>query len=318
MSEQIPGWIIRLQSGFFAVQTDQGLITCKLRGRLKKGRAEGDIVAVGDRVKISLLPDEDGVGVIEKVEERKHSLIRLDPRPRGEYQQVLLANLDQVVLVFACAQPEPRLRMLDRFLVIAESQEIPVLIVANKTDLLGEEAASEIFDIYTKLGYALVLTSARTGTGIQELNDRLKGKISAFVGPSGVGKSSLLNAIQPDLGLMVNEVSQQTLKGKHTTVVREMFRLKHGGYVADLPGIKSLAFWDIEPEELDAYFPELRDLVPYCKFSDCTHVDEPDCAVLQALEEEKISEERYYSYLRMRFEDEEFEEVEEEIDEEYD
>ena len=311
MSEQIPGWVIRLQSGFFTVQTDQGLITCKLRGRLKRGRAEGDIVAVGDRVMISLLPDEEGVGVIEEVKERERSLIRLDPRPRGEYQQVLLANLDQVVIIFACSRPDPHLRMLDRFLVIAESQKIPVLIVVNKIDLLGKREAAKLFDIYRRLDYPLLFTSAQSGRGVRELNKRLEGKISAFVGPSGVGKSSLLNAIQPELGLVVNEVSQQTLKGKHTTVVREMFKLDHGGYVADLPGIKSLAFWDIEPEELDAYFPELRELVPYCKFSDCTHLDEPGCAVLKALDEGAISEERYLSYLRMRFEDEEFEEVEE-------
>lgn len=299
----LSGWVTRMQSGFITVLTEaSGPVVCRLRGRLKKHRFEGDIIATGDRVKIMLL--QDGSGMIEEIEPRDRDLSRMAPTPRGEYRQVLLANPDQVVLVFACAHPEPRLRMLDRFLVICEKQSIPVRIVANKVDLVGMEAAQAVFGIYPPLGYKVIYTSVATGQGVDELHQYLKGKISGLAGPSGVGKSSLLNSIQPNLGLAVRSVSDMTSKGRHTTVVREMFPLVDGGFVADLPGLKSLALWDTEPEELDGYFPELRDLVAYCQFSDCTHRSEPGCAVRKAIEEGRVSKARYESYLRMRYGDE--------------
>ncbi len=278
------------------METGQGFIVCQLRGKLKQGRARGDIAAIGDRVKIRVLPD--GSGVIEEVEERRRAIVRLDPRPQGDYQQVLLANPDQAVFVFACAHPNPRLRMLDRFLVIAEKQMIPVVIVANKIDLVNDP--KEIFGMYEAIGYRVLYTSTKIAAGIEELKSVLTGKISAFAGPSGAGKSSLLNAMQPGLGLAVNEVSRAMNKGKHTTVTRQLFPLEGGGYVADTPGWKSLALWDTEPEEIDGYFPELRDLVQHCQFSDCTHTHEPGCAVRRALEEGTIYRERYDSYLRLR------------------
>jgi ribosome biogenesis GTPase / thiamine phosphate phosphatase len=294
--ESLNGLIIKAQSGFFTVETGQGFIVCQLRGKLKQGRARGDIAAIGDRVKIRVLPD--GSGVIEEVEERRRAIVRLDPRPQGDYQQVLLANPDQAVFVFACAHPNPRLRMLDRFLVIAEKQMIPVVIVANKIDLVNDP--KEIFGMYEAIGYRVLYTSTKIAAGIEELKSVLTGKISAFAGPSGAGKSSLLNAMQPGLGLAVNEVSRAMNKGKHTTVTRQLFPLEGGGYVADTPGWKSLALWDTEPEEIDGYFPELRDLVQHCQFSDCTHTHEPGCAVRRALEEGTIYRERYDSYLRLR------------------
>ncbi len=290
------GLIIKAQSGFFWVETGEGIIVCQLRGKLKRGRAMGDIAALGDHVSITI--SDDGSGALENVEERKQALVRLDPRPQGEYQQVLLANADQVVFVFACANPNPKLRMLDRFLVIAEKQKIPIIIIANKIDLV--ENAKEMFGIYESIGYRVIYTSAKSEVGLEEMRDVLKNKISALAGPSGVGKSSLLNALQPGLGLAVNEISKVMNKGRHTTVTRQMFPLEGGGYVADTPGWKSLALWDTEAEEMDAYFPELRDLVPYCQFSDCTHIHEPGCAVLAALKENKIHPERYESYLRLR------------------
>lgn len=294
--QSLQGLIIKAQSGFFTVETTQGFIICQLRGKLKQGRAKGDIAAIGDRVRITVLAD--GSGVIEEVEERKRAIIRLDPRPQGDYQQVLLANADQAVFVFACAHPSPRLRMLDRFLVIAEKQKIPVVVIANKIDLLDDP--EQIFGLYETIGYRVLYTSTKTGAGIEELQSILSGKISAFAGPSGAGKSSLLNAMQPGLGLAVNEISRVMDKGRHTTVTRQLFPLEGGGYIADTPGWKSLALWDTEPEELDGYFPELRELVQHCQFSDCTHSHEPGCAVRGALEEGKIHPERYESYLRLR------------------
>jgi ribosome biogenesis GTPase len=290
------GLILKAQSGFFWVETGEGVLVCQLRGKLKKGRAKGDIAAIGDRVTVTDLGD--GSGVIEEVEERRQAIVRLDPRPRGVYQQALLANPDQAVFVFSCANPNPKLRMLDRFLVVAEKQKIPALIAANKIDLV--ESPQEIFGLYESIGYRVLYTSAKTKAGLEELRDALLGKISAFAGPSGAGKSSLLNALQPGLGLAVNEISLSLNKGRHTTVTRQMFALEGGGYVADTPGWKSLALWDTEPEEMDAYFPELRDLVPHCQFSDCTHIHEPGCAVRTALDAGKIHPQRYDSYLRLR------------------
>lgn len=292
----IHGLIIKAQSGFFTVETGQGFVVCQLRGKLKKGRANGDIAALGDKVWVTV--GADGSGAIEEVEERKQAIVRLDPRPQGQYQQVLLANADQAVFVFACAHPTPKLRMLDRFLVITEKQRVPAVIVVNKIDLV--ENAKELFGLYEPLGYRVIYTSIKTGVGVDELHNALKNKISALAGPSGVGKSSLLNAIQPGLGLAVNEISAAMGKGRHTTVTRQMFPLVGGGYVADTPGWKSLALWDTEPEEMEAYFPELRELVQDCQFSDCTHTHEPNCAVIAAVKEGRVHPERLESFMRLR------------------
>ena len=297
-TESIPGLIIRSQSGFFAVQTDGGILTCHLRGRLKQGKHVGDIAAVGDRVLVSC--QSEGMGSIESIEARNHSLVRLDPRPQGVYQQVILANPDQAIFVFACARPTPHLRMLDRYLVIAERQRLPAIIVANKIDLVGQTQAEEMFGFYPSIGYPVIFTCAKSGVGVDELRERLKGKISALAGPSGVGKSSLLNAVQPGLGLAVREISEAFQKGRHTTTVRQLFPLEEGGYVADTPGMRSLALWDTEPEELDGYFPELSPLVSQCQFSDCNHKTEPGCAVRAAVEAGTVRPERYDSYLRLR------------------
>jgi ribosome biogenesis GTPase len=302
-----PGFIVRSQSGFFAVQTAGGILTCHLRGRLKQGKHVGDIAAVGDRVLVSRQPD--GTGSIESVEPRRTALVRLDPRPQGVYQQVILANPDQAVFVFACAHPDPRLRMLDRFLVIAEKQGLPAVIIANKIDLVGREQAEKMFGFYLPIGYPVIYTCAtpalaggarESGQGVEELRERLTGKVSALAGPSGVGKSSLLNAVQPGLGLAVREISEAVQKGRHTTSVRELFPLEGGGFVADTPGMRSLALWDTEPEELDGYFPELASLVSTCQFNDCSHKSEPGCAVRAAVQAGRVHPQRYDSYLRLR------------------
>lgn len=300
-SKLLSGLVIKAQSGFFTVQTEIGPVVAQLRGRLTKERLETDVIALGDRVKVEILPDEGAI--VEEVEERNRVLSR--QAPGREIEQVLVANLDQAIVIFSCAEPDPNFRLLDRFLVMTEREEIPTRIVANKIDLVRLGSARKEFDEYTRLGYPVHYTSAISGKGISKLRRALEGKLSVFAGPSGAGKSTLLNAIQPGLGLPTQDVSQATGKGVHTTVFPELLPLEGGGYVADTPGLKALALWDIEPEELDAYFVEIAPLVAECEFSDCTHVHEPGCAVIEAVEKGKISPERYDSYLRIRLGDEE-------------
>jgi ribosome biogenesis GTPase len=187
--------------------------------------------------------------------------------------------------------------MLDRFLVITEKQNIPVVIVANKVDLVGIRAARKLFAVYPQIGYEILFTSAKKKRNIDKLKKCLTGKISAFSGPSGVGKSSLLNQVQPNLGLSVGRLKRtSSKKGRHTTVVRQLFPLDEGGFVADMPGLRSLSLWDTEPEELDGYFPEIRGLVADCRFNDCSHINEPDCAksfphIIHGLEFWRVDEE---------------------------
>jgi len=298
-NEWITGRVLRYQSGFFTIEVDDRRVTCILRGKLKRRDFQGDIIGIGDIVRFT--PLDDGSGVIEDILERHNELARMDPTPRGEYRQILLANVDQIVAVFACAQPAPHLRMLDRFLVIAEKQKLKAVIVANKVDLVGGAAEAEkIFGIYPPLGYPVIYASALEGIGVNELGSALAGRLSALAGPSGVGKSSLLNRLQPGLGLAVREVSDHLKKGKHTTVVRELFPLEEGGYVADLPGLRRLALWDTQPEELDGYFPELRELVSQCQYNDCTHINTPGCAVIAGVKAGRVNPERYESYIRLR------------------
>lgn len=298
IDSRIPGVVIRLQAGFFTVKCGEKMITCQLRGRLKQHHKMEDLVAVGDRVLVNL--ENENTGAIEEIEERERALVRTAPTARGVYKQILLANPDQAVFVFACAEPDPSLRMLDRFLVIAERQKIQVLIVANKMELIGKQKADAIFSPYIDLGYKMVYSSAKEKIGIEELRGHLLGKISAFAGPSGVGKTSLLNALRPGLGLEVRSVKENSAKGRHTTTVRQLFELDEKSWVADLPGIRQLSVWDIEPEELDAYFCEFKNHVAACQFSDCRHEIEPGCAIKKAVQNGEISAARYDSYLRLR------------------
>jgi ribosome biogenesis GTPase / thiamine phosphate phosphatase len=293
------GVVIRSQSGFYHVNTTMGRIICQLRGKLKRNRFDGDILAVGDKVDISI--HAEGVGMVESIHPRTSMLARLAPTSKGIYRQILLANVEQIVLIFACTNPDPHLRMLDRYLVIAEKQDVPVVIVFNKLDLVTLHDAEKKYGYYKNIGYPVLFTSKILGESVEELKQRLTGKLNAFTGPSGVGKSTLLNLIQPGLGLAAREVSDSTSKGRHTTVVREMFTLPDGGFVVDTPGIKALALWDTEPEELDGYFPEIAPLVQYCNFNDCTHRMEPGCAVKKAVSEGSIHPARYESYLRLRY-----------------
>lgn len=281
-------------------------------GRLKKEWQDSSIVAVGDWVTLSL--NEDDTGTIEAVAERKSVLSRTRPSAHNraimrDREQVLVANVDQVIFVFAVKKPHPSLRKLDRFLVVAEMNELTAVICVNKVDLVKPEKARELFGLYEEIGYRVIYTSAREGIGLTELKACLHNKITVFAGSSGVGKSSLLNAIQPGLGLKVKEVSKASGKGMHTTRYAELLPLPEGGYVADTPGIRGLALFDLEPTEIDAYFREIAPLVASCRFSDCSHRHEPGCAVRTAVTEGAVSPQRYESYLRLREEHEALDEA---------
>jgi len=213
----------------------------------------------------------------------------------------MVANPDLVAVVFACERPPPNRRLIDRFLVVAEYNDVPPLLVANKVDLAGIEAARTTFGPYGRIGYDVAYTSARRGTGIGELRARLSGRLSIVAGPSGVGKSTLLNALQPGLHLDTAEISEALQKGRHTTTHAELHPLDGpgGGYVADTPGIRELGLWEIPPAELAWCFPEFRDHLRRCAFNDCTHLHEPRCGLRAAVERGAVSEPRYDSYRRM-------------------
>ncbi|HEX2221524.1 MAG TPA: ribosome small subunit-dependent GTPase A [Candidatus Limnocylindria bacterium] len=302
-ADVVAGTILRARSGFYSVSTPIGMVEAQLRGRVKRERRATDLAVIGDRVRVALLPD--GRGVIEQVEPRRSRFSRRKPDPAGRdrswREDVLVANVDQVVVVFACARPEPNLRLVDRFLVAAEASEVAPVVVANKIDLVPDGAAHALFGPYQALGYRLLYTSAKSASGIEELRGCLAGRTSILTGPSGVGKSTLLNAIQPGLRLRTAEISDALGKGRHTTVAAELHPLDgaEGGFVADTPGLRELGLWEVPPDELAWCFPEFRSLLGGCAFNDCRHVDEPRCAIRAGVASGAISAERYDSYRRM-------------------
>lgn len=295
------GLVLRARSGFYTVAADDGtLIEAHLRGRMKKERQASDIAVIGDRVRMELLPD--GTGAIEEVEPRERRFSRRQPGPRGSWREdVMVANADLVVAVFACDHPPPNPRLIDRFLVVAEYNEVPALLVANKVDLVGADAARALFAPYERIGYDVVHASAKTGVGVEDLRARLAGRLSIVTGPSGVGKSTLLNALQPGLQLAIGEVSEVLHKGRHTTTVAELLPIEgpQGGYVADTPGIRELGLWQMPPTELASAFREFRQHLGACAFNDCSHVHEPRCGLRAAVESGAVSADRYDSYRRM-------------------
>ncbi len=294
----LPGLVLRSQGGVYEVETADGVVEAALRGRLKREERLGGRVVVGDRVEVE--PGESGTGwTIERVHPRSSALARKAPgkAPRAK---VIVANVDQVLVVFAATRPEPHLRMLDRFLVLCESTGLEALIVANKIDLAGLDAARRIFGVYERIGYPVLYTSIRQEEVAGELEARICGRISVLTGPSGVGKSSLLNRVQPGLALRVASVSDAVRKGRHTTVTARLIPLDCGGYVADTPGLRELGLWGIDPEELDRFFPEFAPFLGTCRYGNsCTHTHEPGCAVRAAADEGEIPPSRFESYGRM-------------------
>lgn len=302
--EQTPlqtGTVLRARSGFYTVLADDGaIIESRMRGRIKKDRQAADLAVIGDRVAVAPLPD--GSGMIERVEPRRSKFSRRQPGPRGSWREdLLVANVDQVIVVFACADPPPHVRLIDRFLVVAEANEVDAVLVANKVDLVGEPAARHVFGPYEDIGYAVEYVSARAGIGVDRLRDRLAGRVSVVTGPSGVGKSTLLNAVQPGLHLATGEVSEALHKGRHTTVSAELIEVHGpaGGWVADTPGLRELGLFAIPPEDLAWCFPEMRPFLGGCAFRDCSHLHEPRCAVRAAVQGGEVSEARYDSYRRL-------------------
>jgi ribosome biogenesis GTPase len=277
------GVVVKAYSSYYYVQTGDKVATCTLRGRFKQDRFS---LLVGDEVTYSVTGADKGV--IEHILPRRNML----KRP-------MVANVDQVVLTFAVINPDINTVLVDRFLVLAESSGLAIIICINKIDLADTAELAPVTAIYQAVGYPVVLTSARTGAGIEELRDRLYGRVTVFAGPSGAGKSSVLNALQPGLSLVTGEVSSKIGRGKHTTRYAELLPLAGGGFVVDTPGFSFTEFNDIAEQDLAYYFPDIAASAPGCKFTTCVHGKEPQCAVKQAVHEGRIARQRYDSYLEV-------------------
>ncbi len=289
MSAQTEGRVLRSAGGVYSVDCGDRILDCAVRGRLKLDEEQ---INPGDFVLLEHL--SDGSCRIEGLLPRSTKLSRR--AVAGSREQVIVANVDQLAAVFAAGEPAPDFRLLDRFLVLAELNELSAFIVLNKTDLPSDDRAMRAFDVYREAGYDILPTSAHRGDGISELSRRLGDHATVFAGPSGVGKSSLLNLLLPEQELKVREVSRKRGRGRHTTVGSTFYRLPGGGYVADTPGLQLLVLWDLSPDELAGAFPEFSSAIGGCRFNDCRHVLEPDCAVRSLIEAGSASEARYGSY----------------------
>ncbi|HEX6316028.1 MAG TPA: ribosome small subunit-dependent GTPase A [Gemmatimonadaceae bacterium] len=290
------GVVLHGTGGAWHVHCEDGTaVVAALRGSVK--HASESKLAVGDEVLLRRDARDSGWTISEALP-RRSQLARRSPG-RGRTERIIAANVDQVVVVFALRQPEPHVAMLDRFLVIAEANGLGARIVVNKVDLADEEEARALFGVYETIGYPLHITSCRTGQGLETLREALQGRTSALSGPSGAGKSSLLNALYPGLGLRVGEISASVNKGRHTTVGAFLHPLPGGGFVVDTPGLREIGLWGVPSDGLDACFPDMRSLRDECRFADCRHLAEPECAVRAALEAGGVSRSRYASYQKL-------------------
>ncbi|HVJ69634.1 MAG TPA: ribosome small subunit-dependent GTPase A [Caulifigura sp.] len=296
LAQCVPGRVLwTVGANHSAVELDDGTVKhCSVRRVLRtRERETRSLVVAGDRVMVR--PTEREEGVIERIELRTSTISRMS----GRFQQVLTANVDQAVIVVSADDPPLKLGVVDRFLVGAEKGGVRGVVCINKADLVNPVLLQPIAGQYARIGYDVVLVSARLGLGIEELRQRLIGHQSVVAGQSGVGKSSLLNCVQPGLAQRTGGVSEETGKGTHTTRVAELFRLEGGGWVVDTPGIRQLMLWDVARGELEGLFPEFRPYVPDCRFASCSHLVEKDCAVQAAIERGDISPLRYETYTRM-------------------
>jgi ribosome biogenesis GTPase len=296
-STTVEGLVVRTESGFHRVLVDDHVVVCRAPKRILRGdRVATTAVVIGDHVRARQV--DDSTGVIEEILPRRNELVR-GAAGGSRFLDVIAANLDTLFAVHSLREPEFNGARLDRFLLIAEASEIPATIILNKLDLVALQEAEAIAAPYRAAGYPVILTCATRDRGIEELRAALAGTISGLVGPSGVGKSTLLNHLQPGLHLRTGEISDSTGKGRHTTTTAELLPLEVGGWVADTPGLRELAIREVAPEDVDWLFPEFRQYIPQCRFSDCTHREEIDCAVREALQAGDISPERYRSYRRV-------------------
>ena len=302
MSEVLPGLVVGSGGGAYEVLLEDGrTVSAVLRGRLKRESRLGDRLVIGDRVSAAPVdagPDEEG-WTVESVEPRDTQIVRRGPTDRRP--KVIAANVGRMFAVVAAKDPEPRLPQLDRLLVIAESNDVEPVVVINKVDLEGtSDFVRRAQDIYAVPGYEVIAVSAESGEGLEELDTALNQGTSALIGPSGVGKSSLLNALAPELQLRTGEISRKVRRGRHTTVSSRLLRLPAGGLVADTPGFGDVGVWGLPPEEVEPCFPEISELAPDCRFRGCTHLAEPGCAVLEGVESGSVPRSRWESYAELR------------------
>lgn len=280
------GKIMKGIAGFYYVGVaESGVYECKAKGIFRKDKIKP---FVGDDVEIEVLNEEEKLGNIVKILPRRSELIR-----------PAVANIDQALVIFAAREPKPNLSLLDRFLVIMEKQDVPVIICFNKQDLCDEEEVGRLKEIYEACGYPVVLASAKQGEGIEEIKSRLRGKTTTVAGPSGVGKSSLTNLLQNEVQMETGEISKKLGRGRHTTRHSQIIQIEEDTWLYDTPGFTSFYVEEIEKEELRFYFREFSKYEGTCRFQGCTHTHEPGCMVKNALEEGKISKERYENYLEL-------------------
>lgn len=294
----VRGRVLRVHGLASVVETDDGRVfRCAVRRLLKSlATDERSVVTTGDVVWIRPAREGSGSdeGVIERVEPRHGVLTRASRRR----EHVLVANVDQLVIVMSLVQPDLKPHLIDRYLAASQQGKLKPVLCLNKADLLPDPTDLQpLIGLYSQLGIPVFLVSARTGLGIDRLREQLHGRSTVFSGQSGVGKSSLLNAVQPDLALAVKSVSEVNQKGRHTTTYSQLIKLNFGGWVVDTPGVRQLQLWDARPEEMEGYFPEFRPFVPLCGFPDCTHTHEKGCAVKDAVMRRFVTSRRYHSYL---------------------